>query len=564
MKISIPRSPGRTSLTSLLVAAAIVVSLFGSTAFRNASHHVAAAPHGTSTVFVEPLASNTLWVGTLDPSLVTSALDQDIIQRIDAGLVKQVYSDNTRRFTVVPDLAAGMPAVSKDGLVYTFKIRSDAKFSDGTPVTAQDFAWSFRRVLEPKANSGAAYYLGDIKGANDYNAGKLKNFADVGVKALDAGTLQITLWHPVVYFLYAMCYPTYYVVKNGTPVGAPFATNPKLDVGAGPWMLKNQTWKYRIEITLVPNPYYYGSKNFKIKEQDVYFTGTSETMLNGYKSGQFPIAWLSSEHLAQYRGTPEYHNTPVLGDVWYVMNVKMPPFDNIHFRRAVAYAINRDAIALGVLHGSVEPQYSWYPIGILGYDPNVQKQPGVPYYNLAIARQELALAMKSMKSIPPITFEYRAEIPDVVREAAEVQAELKVIGINISLHGVPRPTWIADGNSGKTQFIWSDWYDDYPDPQDFSDYLLKTGAPENWGRYSNPAVDKLFLQGSVEKDVQKREAIYKQAQLIALREAPIVMVRQFAQQTLISTKLHGIELNPSWGNYPQPVGNDWANVTVST
>jgi ABC-type transport system substrate-binding protein len=173
------------------------------------------------------------------------------------------------------------------------------------------------------------------------------------------------------------------------------------------------------------------------------------------------------------------------------------------------------------------------------------------------------MAMKQVKRIPPITLEYRSEIADVGREVAQVQAQLKAIGITIGLHPVPRATWIADGNSGKTQFIWSDWYDDYPDPQDFSDYLIKTGAGENWGRYSNPTVDKLFEQGAVERDTQKREAIYKKAQLIILRDAPVAMAYQFANQDVISTKIHGMEMNPSYGNYVQPVGNDWANVTVS-
>src|SRR5205085_1980161 len=123
----------------------------------------------------------------------------------------------------------------------------------------------------------------------------------------------------------------------------------------------------------------------------------------------------------------------------------------------------------------------------------------------AIAKSELAMAMKQMSSVPAITLEYRSELTDVGRQMAEIQSELKAIGITINLHPVPRPTWIADGNAGKTQFMWSDWYDDYPDPQDFSDFIIRTGAPENWGRYSNPTVDALFDKGNVEKDAATRE-----------------------------------------------------------
>ena len=549
------RSRART-----LVTGATIMALAAAVVSPVHAHRPLQSAAAAANVLVYPEAAKVLWVGTMDPSQVSALDDANVIQKIYAGLVKQSYDDKTKQFKVVPDLAAGMPAISKDGLTYTFKIRPDAKYSDGSPVTAQDFVWSFTRVLDPKAASPVSYYLYDIKGAADYNNGKAKSF---GVKAIDASTLQITLAHPVVYFLYAMTYDTFFAVKQSVPVGAPLTTTPSMVVGAGPWMLKGGTWNYRSQITLVPNPNYYGAKNFKLKEIDVVFTGTNETMLAAYKSGQYPIAWLPTADVSTYRSQPEFHETPVLGDYWLTMNSHMKPFDNLHFRRAVAYAINRDAITKGVDHGAVLNQLSWYPQGILGYDATVQNQPNVPHYDPAIAKSELAMAIKQMGSIAPISLEFASEVSDRGRESAEIQNELKAVGINISLHPVPRATWIKDGNSGKTQFIFNDWFDDYPDPQDFSDFLIRTGAGENWGRYSNPVVDKLFDQGNIERDNATRERIYKQAQLIILRDAPVAMLYQSADQDVVSSKLHGLEMNPSWGNDVQPIGNDWANVTVS-
>jgi oligopeptide transport system substrate-binding protein len=549
MRIFRPRSG------ALVTGAAVLALIAGAVSPAHANR-----PALASNVLVDPLAAQVLWPGTLDPAQVSALTDGDIIQKIYAGLVKQVYSDKTHLFTVVPDLAAAMPTISKDGLTYTFKIRPDAKFSDGKPVTAQDFVWSFQRVLDPKANSGVSYYLYDIKGAADYNAGKSKTF---GAVALDASTLQITLTSPIVYFLYEMTYYTYFAVEQNIPVVAPtLTTTPSMVVGAGPWMLKNGTWKYRSEISLVPNPYYHGSKNFKLTEIDIPFTGTNTSMLAAYKSGQYPISWLPSADVASYRGTPEFHDTVVLGDYWLDMNQNIKPFDNIHFRRAVAYAINRDAISNGVDHGTNHPQYSWYPVGILGNDPNVQKQAGVPTYNPTIAKQELALAMKQISSVPTITLEFASENADRAREAASIQSDLKAVGITIGLHPVPRATWIKDGNSGKTQFIYSDWFEDYPDPQDFSAYLIQTGAGENWGRYSNKQVDALIAKGNVERDAATRANIYKQIQLIVLREAPVAMLYQDATQSVISTLIHGMELTPGYGNEPQPIGNDWSNVNI--
>jgi ABC-type oligopeptide transport system substrate-binding subunit len=517
--------------------------------------------HADSNVLVFPIATQTLWASTLDPSQISLLVDNDIVGKIYSGLVKQAYNDKTHVFDVVPDLAAALPTVSKDGLTYTFKLKPNAKFSDGTTVTAQDFVYSWTRVVDPKANSPVEYYMSPIKGADAYAAGKTKTW---GVKAIDASTLQVTLAAPAVYFLYDLTYPTFYAVEQNVKVGAPLTTTPSLVVGAGPWMIKDHAWNYRSKITLVPNPYYWENSKITLKEIDIVFTGTYDTMLAAYRSGQYPIAWLTSANLATYQHSSDFHSEGQLGDVWLSMNSNIPPFTNKDFRLAVAYAIDRDAITKGVDHGANLTQYSWYPDGILGFEANIQHEAGVPYYNPTIAKQHLALAMKAMPTVPTITLEFRSENPDVAREMAEVQANLKAVGISMTLHPVPRSTWSTDGNGGKTQFIWSDWFDDYPDPQDFSDYLLKTGAGENWGRYSNPVVDKLFAQANAEQDAAARVKLLKQAQLIILRDAPVAMLYQFGAQALISPKIHGMELNPSYDTEPEPVANDWANVTVSS
>ena len=556
--------PRRTAISPLLAVSALILSVVSGFGTGHASSRPAASPRAASGVYMDVVSSKTLWASTLDPALISLVDDQEIAGKIYSGLVKQVYDDQTGKFKIVPELADGMPAISKDGLVYTFKLRRDTAFSDGSPVTSQDVVWSLRRVLEPKEASPVAYYLGDIKGANDYSSGKLKSFSQVGIKALDAHTVQITLWHPVIYFLFALSYNTAYVLKQSVPVGAKLTTTPSLVIGAGPWMLKGGTWKYRSEIDLVPNPHYYEASKFKITGIHILFTADTQTELAGYKSGQFPQSILPSVEIAHYRGTPEFHQSASLSDAWFAMNVHIKPFTDLHFRRAVAYAIDRNAIANGVYHGAVQPQYSWYPKGITGYDPNILSYSNVPRYDPARVRQELALAKKDLGTIPPIQLEVNTEDPDRDRASAFVVQELKAVGITVTLHTVPGSTWVNDGNSGKIQLIYENWQDDYPDPQDFSYYLIQTGAAQNWGRYSNPTVDALFARGDVERDAQKRESIYKQAQLIILRDAPVAMLNQYANYVLLTTKYHGLELNPGSAYYFWPINSDWANVTVSS
>ncbi len=558
MSIITQKGRGKIAGASLLTAAALGISLVGNTAFKNASHKVATAPKATSNVLLYPSVSKSLWVGTMDPAMTSLVDDANIQDKIYAGLLKQAYNDKTGRFDILPDLATGMPKVTNGGLVYTFQIRPDAKFSDGASVTAQDVVWTLRRALSPKEASPVSYYLYSIKGAQAYNSGKAKTLA--GVKATGKDMVQITLEQPVAYFLYAFTYTSANIVKNGLPAGAKLTTTPNLVVGAGPFMLKNGTWNYHTQITLAPNPHYYNAKSIKLKEIDIPFVGTVATSFSAYRSGQYPISQVPSSEFKRYKSNAEFHNTPVLGDVYYAMNVSKAPFNNLHFRLAVAYAINRDAIVNGVLHGSQSKLDGWFPKGILGYDPNVKSQ-GAPYYNPARAKQELA---KSGVKNATIQLEYPTDNEDTGRVAGQVQSDLKAVGINMTLRGVPGTTWSDDGNNHRASFIFGDWYDDYPDPQDFLDYLIKTGAAENFGNYSNKQLDTLINQGNVAQDQGTRLSKYLQAQKLILTQAPVVMLYQFAQQATISAKIHGMELNPSWGSYPQPLGNNWANVTVSS
>ena len=543
---------------SCATVAVLVLSCASNIGVGNASIKLSSASKAGANILVNPQVSKTLWIKTMDPGAMTDVSSQAVASLIYNGLVKQVYSDQTKKFSIVPDLAAGMPAVSKGGLVYTFTIRKDALFSDGTPVTAQDVVYSINRALSPAEKSPvASFYLTDIVGSGEVAAGKAKTCK--GLKASGRDTVVITLDKPVAYFLYSFTYPTAWVLKQNVAPGATLTTNPALVVGTGPFMLKGGTWHYRSQITLVPNPHFYNAKNIKLTEVDIPFIGTVNTAFTAYRSGQYPIAAVPAAEVASYTSKPEFHQAPMLGDLWYAMNPKIAPFDNVHFRRAIAFAVNRDAIVNGVEHGTQVRLDGWYPSGIMGFDPTIGRR--VPHYDPAIAKKELALAMTTMKSIPVIQLEFPSETEDWARDAAQVQRDLKAVGITMTLKPTPGTTWGGDVNNRKTPFILNNWFDDYPDPQDFSEVIIGTGGVTNAGNYSNPQVDALFARADMEHDTATREKLYKQAQDIIMNDAAVVMLYQFANQVVWSTKIHGMELNPS-GFYP--VANDWANVTVSS
>ena len=545
------------TVASCAAVGALVLSASGGFGVGRAASGARSALAAGAGVFVDATVSKDLWVLTLDPGAVTDVSSSQVISMLYNGLLRQSYNSKMGKFAIVPDLAASLPAVSKGGLVYIFKLRKDARFSDGSQVTAQDVVYSINRALLPAEKSPvASFYLADILGAADVAAGKAK--AARGLKAIGSDTVEITLDKPVAYFLYSFTYPTSDVMKQNVAPAAKLTTDPTLIVGAGPFMVKNHQWKYRSQITLVPNPYYYNAKRVQLKEIDIPFVGTVETGFKAYQSGQYPIALLPAIQVTRFRGKPEFHSSPTLGDLWYAMNPKVAPFNNLHFRRAIAFAINRDAIVKGVEHNTQIRLDGWYPKGILGYDPTVGAR--VPHYNPAMARKELAMAMKTLTSVPSIQLEYPSDTGDWTRDAAQVQSDLKAVGITLGLRSVPGNAWLRDVSARKTPFILNNWFDDYPDPQDFSEVLVGTGGGSNAGNYSNPQVDALFAKADVARDVATRERLYRQAQEIIMNDAAVVMLYQFAGYAVWSTKLHGLELNPS-GFYP--VSNDWTNVSVS-
>jgi ABC-type transport system substrate-binding protein len=515
------------------------------------------ASQGSANVYVEPYVSGTLWFTTLDPALAGDVHDIAVLQKIYAGLVKQVYDRATGQFRVVPDLAAALPRVSPDGLVYTFTLRHNERFSDGTPVTAQDVVHSLNRALAPQeASPVAQVYLGAILGAADVAAGRARTCR--GVAALGTDTVQITLTKPVRYFLAALSYPTGFVLKSNVPAGARLTTTPSLIVGAGPFMLKGSTWQYRSRMALVPNPFYYAAQRITLKGIDVVLTGSPDAEFTAYRSGQIPMASLPPLQVARYRGSPEYHESPFVAVIYLIMNVAVPPFDNRHLRRAVSFAINRRAIVDGVLHATAQTLDGWYPRGILGYDGTIRSQ--VPHYDPALARKELALARAELKgALPAIPLTYGADGGGVDPVLQQVQRDLKAVGITITLRPVPRTSFLDPAALRKTACFGWGTSADYLDPQDFSDVVQGVGG---FGRYSNPELTALFSRAALEANGAVRERLYRQAQLLLLNDAPIAVLFQPVTQWLISTRYHGLELNPA-SPVPQPVGNDWANVTVT-
>ncbi|HXT36917.1 MAG TPA: peptide ABC transporter substrate-binding protein [Chloroflexota bacterium] len=523
---------------------------------------------GSSGALVYPNEPNSsLWVKTLDPAQVTDAYSIEVINLLYSGLV--VLNGNNQ---VVPDLAAAMPTISADRLTYTFKLKPNLKFSDGTPLVASDFVYSLTRALsKAEASPTAMLYIGHIKGAAALNAGKTNTLA--GVQAPDDSTVVITLDRPIGYFLETLTYPTGDVVeptlKTGVDLSGPNAQS--RNVGTGPYMF-SRAWRYRSEMYFKPNPNWYNASKLKIQEIDMPFIASDVTSYAEYEGGQIPMTSVPVADVPSASSQQDYHNFPALGMNYIVPNlgpnsackpVSCAPFNDIHFRRALMYAVDQNTIDNVVLHGTQKPLCSFIPKGIEGYDDK-DLCPLSPF-NPARAKAELALAKKDFGGKLPndgnFQVVYRSGNQGLVSEYIELQNEWANVGINMNITTTPVNNWLTLVTETTTPFLDLSWGDDYPDPQDFTENLLTSTSPYNSGSFHNARFDKLNAEADVLLPGPERTKLYVEMQKIAMANVAYIMVGQPYTPFRWKTSLHGFYGAPGYP-MPRPVNNDWTNASV--
>lgn len=554
----------RRPALAVVIACGMLIPVIGPAQAR----HATAPSRDSAGILIYPEEPETsLWPQTLDPALPT---DLNSIQAIDllySGLVK-LNGQNQ----VVPDLAAALPTVSADHLTYTFTLRPNLKFSDGTPVVAADFVFSLTRALsKAEASPVAMLYLGHIKGAAALNAGTTSALA--GIQAPDDRTVVITLDKPISYFLETLTYPTADVLKPTVRAGLNLVgPNAQANnVGTGPFMF-SQAWRYHQEMYFKPNPFWYNVTKLKIKEIDMPFISTDTTAYAEYESGQIPVVTVpvsnvpAAQHLSDFHTGPALQIdfiSPNLGPDSACQPISCAPFNDIHFRRALLYAINRDAIDRVVLHGTQKPLCSLVPVGVVGSDD--KDLCALTTYNPARARAELALAKKDFGGKLPndgnYSVIYRAGDEGVANEYVELQNEWSAVGITMNITATPTNNWYTLVSTNHTPFLSDGWLDDYPDPQDFCENLLLSTSQDNAGNFKNAAYDRLMAEADVTANGPDRTKLYVEAQKIALQNVAFITIGQVYWQYRWKPNLHGFYVSSSYGF--QPDNQDWTKASVS-
>jgi oligopeptide transport system substrate-binding protein len=558
------------AIPTLLVLMAMILSACGGGSATPPTANTGQKAPASQQVFNFPEAS-IADIKTFDPALVTTETSLDAIYMAFTGMVGL-----NSNLDVVPQMAQSWKE-SPDGLTWTFTLKQGLKFSDGTPITSKDVAYSIDRALQPALNSPASpSYLNLIKDSDKLLANKMKTIIGDSIMTPDDNTVVIVTNQPASYFLATLTYPTAYVVEKSLIDKYGTKWTDHLTEGGGDGPFKVQEYTHGQHIVFVPNPNYYGAKP-QLQKVNFLFIKDTETAYKDYQVGTLDQAAVPTPHLAEaLKLTKEYHKIPILATFFLGMNFLAKPFNNLKIRQAFELALNKDAIIKAVYRNVDTPTNHIVPQGMPGYNPDLKGPDGTTSTagNPTMAKQLLQQGMQeegyaSVSALPAIKLSYASGIADEANEvAAEVQQWQTVLGVSVKPAAIDFETLSAQqpqtvGNAS-LQFYKAGWGDDYPDPQDFLTLQFTKGSPNNQTNYGqNKAADaatQVQIQSALTKadttpDKAARMKAYNDAEQQLVNDVAWLPLFQLARSRLLKSYMNGIVYNAQdffppemWGN----------------
>ena len=471
---------------------------------------------------------------SLDWSIATDHVSFNVIANLMVGL-----TEFDKELKPAPVIAKSWELFD-GGKKIVFKLRDDVQWSDGKKVRAQDFEYSWKRLLDPKTASQYAYILFDIANAAEYAQGKLKDPAQVGVTAADDQTLVVTLKHPAAYFLAITTFEVTYPQRQDIiETHDNRWTQPGKIVTNGPFLLAS--WKQQNEIELRANGKYFRGKP-ALDKVTLYMVNEKTTALTMYEQGNLDfmdeshsIPTLDKPRLAKM---PEYKLVPQLRGEYYGFAVDRKPFDNLKLRRAFARAIDREVFPK-ILQGGKTPATSWIPPGMLAHNPKI----GLAYDPNEARRLLAEAGFPDGKGLPPILLGYNTqEDHKLVAEAIQAMWQ-KNLNVVVKIENQEWKVYLKKLQTDPFVVHRAGWGADYPDPDNFMK-LFTANSGNNHGRWKNPKYDQLLDQAASESDSAKRTQLYDEAQkLLTETDAAIAPLFWKAEATMLSPKFTGLEYN---------------------
>jgi oligopeptide transport system substrate-binding protein len=478
----------------------------------------------------------------LDPHVVTGIPESLIINALFEGLTVK----NPHTLESEPGVAQRWD-ISDDGLTITFHLNPKAKWSNGDPMNAEDYVWSWRRALNPAMGNQYGYMLYPLKNAEEFATGKIQDFSDVGVKAVDEHTLQVKLNTPTPYFIqlmdhhstFALHRPTIEKHGKATDRFTPW-TRVENIVSNGAFRLKD--WQLNRRLSVEKSDTYWDRDRVQLNGIVFYPTENIASEERMFRVEQLHYTQtIPLEKIPVYRAMKDspYANAPYLGTYYYLLNINEPPLDDVRVRQALSMALDRERLNNTVLHKSNVPAYSITPPGTLGYQP-----PKVFDHNIDAARELLAEAgYPNGKGWPGLELTYNTSESHLKIAVALQQMWKDALNIDITLTNQEWKVYLDSVDQMDFQMARRGWIGDYVDPNNFLDLFLCDGGNNSTG-FCDPDYDDMIQRQAPQANSRaERYAIFHQAETRLMEQMPIIPIYTYTSNHLIHPSVQGLPPN---------------------
>lgn len=477
---------------------------------------------------------------SLDPAKVTGVPEGRVLRALFAGLTVQA-----------PDSAESIPDTAESweirdgGRTYVFKIRRHAKWSDGSPLTAEDFVFSWRRLFAPDTAAKYSYLLWAVENSEAFTKGRIKDPAKVGVSAPDPWTFVVKLREPQAYFIYLTAfYPSFPVHRETVEAHPKDWHKPEHFVGNGPFTLERRLIRDRLR--LVKNEHYWDAENVALQSVDLLPIEDLTTALNLYLTGV--CDWITDvpQHVVpELLARDDFNPTPRLGVYFYRINqknkdeVKRAFFGDKRVRRALYLAVDRDAICRRVTRAGDVPARHIVPPGLVGYT-----SPQLPDYDPAAAKQLMRVALRELGMAEAPSFSILYNTLESHKAIAEViqSGWRDHLGLKVKLENMEWQSYLKNESSFQYDVSRAGWIGDYPDPNTFLD-LWQTGNGNNRTGWSNDEFDRLIRLAARTSDPGARLKLLAEAEGIALEEQVVIPIYFYVTKNVVRPWVKGWHAN---------------------
>ncbi len=473
----------------------------------------------------------------LDPHIVTGVPEHHLLISMCEGLT----SSNPKGGESLPGAAESWE-ISNDGKKYTFFLNKNGKWSNGDPVTASDFVWSWKRILTPSLGSQYPDMLYYVTGAYEFHNEINNNFDNVGVKAIDDFTLEVNLKNPTPFFLGLLSHYSTWPVHKETVLKYGDIddrngewTRPGNFVCNGPFQLKS--WELNSKIIVDKNPFYWDAKKVKLNEIHFYPVQNTMTEDRMFRAGQLHLtSSLPSQKCPIYieENNPNLRIDPYMGTYFYRFNTKHPVLKDVKVRKALAYAINRTQLVEKVTKCGQIPAYSFTPPGSAGYQPDTEIK-----YDPLLAKQLLVEAgYSNPEDFPKLEILFNTNEDHRKIALAIQQMWQTTLGIEVELVNQDWKVYLNREMIGDFQVSRAGWIGDYEDPNTFLD-TLRPNRGNNKTGWENKKYDDLLELANSTNDTEKRYNLLMQAERILIDEMPIVPLYTYVRSYQLSEDVKG-------------------------